>query len=174
MRKRNRIVQLLLFAVFVMMAAGCSKEGAKDPNFLAEISEDPKDSDLPTAASEPQKDSDLPAAASETESSKYAEAEHIAELCRELYEKAAQTNTSGSLEVMESIVERLGGQGYAAVDSKNQVDMTNTKQVLEFCEAAEKQEPAELTILVAEDCGLRKFDIKTEDGSINIVREYCQ
>ena len=71
-------------------------------------------------------------------------------------------------------MERLGGQGYAAVDSKNQVDMTNAKQVLEFCEAAEKQEPAELTILVAEDCGLRKFDIKTEDGSINIVREYCQ
>ena len=64
MRKRNRIVQLLLFAVFVMMAAGCSKEGAKDPNFSAEISEAPKDSDLP-------------AAVSETESSNYAEAEHI-------------------------------------------------------------------------------------------------
>ncbi len=174
MRKRNRIVQLLLFAVFVMMAAGCSKEGAKAPNFLAEISEAPKDSEFPTAASKPQKDPDFSAAASETESSNYAEAEHIAELCRELYEKAAQTNTSGSLEVMGRIVERLGGQGYAAVDSKNQVDMINAKQVLEFCEAAEKQEPAELTILVAEDCGLRKFDIKTEDGSINIVREYCQ
>lgn len=200
MRKRSSITQILLFAAFWVLAAGCSKEELKGsevpaevsepqkgPEVPAEISEGPKSSEVPTEASEsqtasdisaeaskPQTASDIFAESSETEEPEFKETEHIAELCQEIYKKAAETNTSGALENMQSIVAWLGEQGYAAVDSENQINMTNAEQVLEFCKAVEKQEPAEQTILVAADYGLRKFDLKTEEGKINIVREYCQ
>lgn len=37
------------------------------------------------------------------------------------------------LETIRGIVNRLGENGYPAVDNRNQVNMTEAEQVLEFC-----------------------------------------
>lgn len=76
--------------------------------------------------------------------------------------------------MLQRIVARLGERGYVAVDSENQVDMAGAGQVVEFCEAVEEKKETALTIIVMKDLGFRKFDLETEDGSVNIVRGYYQ
>ncbi len=98
----------------------------------------------------------------------------IAAVYRDIYDEAVETNTLGSLETLRRIVARLGESGYVAVDSENQVDMAGAEQVIDFCKAVDEKKSAVLTIIVIKDFGFRKFDLKTEDGNVNIVRGYYQ
>ena len=98
----------------------------------------------------------------------------IAAIYRDIYDEAVETNTLSSLETLRRIVARLGENGYVAVDSGNQVDMAGAEQVIEFCKAVDEKKSAMLTIIVIKDFGFRKFDLKTEDGNVNIVRGYYQ
>ncbi len=119
---------------------------------------------------------DFPAeeAAAEAEDG-YAEAEYIAALYRDLYDRAMEADTLGSLESLQAIVGRLGENGYAAVDSENQVDMTGAERAEAFCKAVEAGESGELTVVVvASGGGFRKYDFRTEDGKVDIVRGYYQ
>lgn len=100
--------------------------------------------------------------------------ECIAEILSDIYEEAVDTNTLGSLDMMQRMVARLGENGYVAVDSGNQIDMTQAEQAFDFCKAVDEKEMDELTIIVVMKMGIRKFDLKTEDGNVNIVREYYQ
>lgn len=103
------------------------------------------------------------------------EAEDIAETYREIYDEAVNTNKADRLEVMRSIVERLGENGLVAVDSENQIDMTETEQVIRFCEQVDAATEGELTIIVASySGGFTKYDLNTEGGNVDIVREYYQ
>ena len=98
----------------------------------------------------------------------------IAAVYRDIYDEAVETNTLGSLETLRRIVARLDESGYVAVDSENQVDMAGAEQVIDFCKAVDEKKSAVLTIIVIKDFGFRKFDLKTEDGNVNIVRGYYQ
>ena len=100
--------------------------------------------------------------------------ECIAEILSDIYEEAVDMNTLGSLDMMRRMVARLGENGYVAVDSGNQIDMTQAEQAFDFCKAVDEKEMDELTIIVVMEMGIRKFDLKTEDGNVNIVREYYQ
>ena len=102
------------------------------------------------------------------------DAERIEEILSDIYEEAADANTLGSLDIMRRMVIRLGENGYVAVDSGNQVDMTQAEQALGFCRAVDEKETAELTIIVVMGMGIRKFDLKTEEGNVNIARGYYQ
>lgn len=104
----------------------------------------------------------------------FEDAVNIAAVYRDIYDEAVEANTLGSLETLRSIVARLGENGYVAVDSENQVDMAGAEQIMEFCKAVNEKKSATLTIIVIKDFGFRKFDLKTEDGSVNIVRGYYQ
>ena len=103
-----------------------------------------------------------------------ASTERIAEILSDIYEEAVSTNTLGSLDMMRRMVARLGGNGYVAVDSGNQIDMTQAEQALAFCRSVDEKKMDELTIIVVMEMGIRKFDLKTEDGNVNIVRGYYQ
>lgn len=103
-----------------------------------------------------------------------ADAERIAEILSDIYEGAVSTNTLGSLDIMRRMVARLGENGYVAVDSGNQIDMTLAEQAFDFCKAVDEKKMDELTIIVVMEMGIRKFDLKTEGGSVNIVRGYYQ
>lgn len=111
--------------------------------------------------------------------------EHIAAVYRESCKESAQTDP------VQNLIERLGADGYAAVDSENQLDMTNADQVLSFCRAVDESKTAELTIIevIADSSektgtdavgkqnsrvasGFRKYDFHTENGKVNIVRGY--
>ena len=118
-----------------------------------------------------------------------ASTECIAEILSDIYEEAVsapseypsmpygnqeETNTLGSLDMMRRMVARLGENGYVAVDSGNQIDMTQAEQALAFCRSVDEKERDELTIIVVTEMGIRKFDLKAEDGNVNIVRGYYQ
>lgn len=83
-------------------------------------------------------------------------AESIEQILSDLYDEAVKTNTLGSLDMTRRMVARLGENGYVAVDSGNQVDMTQAEQALAFCKAADEEETAGLTIIVIMETGLRK------------------
>ena len=61
-------------------------------------------------------------------------AEEIINICIDLYKKAAEENKIADLETIRSIVNCLGENGYPAVDSRNQINMTDPEKVVEFCE----------------------------------------
>ena len=101
------------------------------------------------------------------------DADEIINICIELYEKAAEENKLADLETIRGIVNRLGENGYPAVDSRNQVNMTEAEQVLEFCEKVDAQEEAEITILeVSYLGGFVKYDLHTKNGNVDVVRSY--
>ena len=103
-----------------------------------------------------------------------ASTERIAEILSDIYEEAVDTNTLGSLDMMRRMVARLNENGYVAVDSGNRVDMAHAEQALAFCRSVDEKEMDELTIIVVMEMGIRKFDLKTEGGNVNIVRGYYQ
>lgn len=101
------------------------------------------------------------------------DADEIINICIDLYEKAAEENKLADLETIRGIVNRLGENGYPAVDSRNQVNMTEAEQVLEFCEEVDAQKEAEITILeVSYLGGFVKYDLYTKDGNVDVVRSY--
>lgn len=102
-------------------------------------------------------------------------AENIIAFCQDIYERAAEENTSGSLEMMRSIIEGLGENGYTAVDEKNQINMTGAEQVIQFCESVDTNENAELTIIIAAySGGFTIYDLKAADGKVDVIRSYYQ
>ena len=99
--------------------------------------------------------------------------EEIINICIDLYDKAAEENKLDDLEIIRSIVNRLGENEYPAVDSRNQVNMTEAEQVLEFCEKVDAQEEADITILeVGYLGGFVKYDLHTKDGNVDVVRSH--
>ncbi|MBQ3164845.1 MAG: hypothetical protein IJC02_10000 [Lachnospiraceae bacterium] len=101
------------------------------------------------------------------------DADEIISVCIDLYEKAEEENKLADLETIRSIVNRLGENGYSAVDSRNQINMTEPEKVVEFCEKVDAQEEAEITILeVSYLGGFVKYDLHTKDGNIDVVRSY--
>ena len=101
------------------------------------------------------------------------ETEKMIECCLELYEKAAEENKIADLEMIRSIVNRFGENGYPAVDSRNQIDMTEAEQVERVCEMGDTQEEAEITIIeVSYLGGFVKYDLETKDGNVDVVRSY--
>ncbi len=108
----------------------------------------------------------------ETENSQE-NAEEIIEICVDLYKEAAEQNNIADLEMIRSIVNRLGENGYPAVDSRNQINMTKPEKVVEFCEKVDAQEEAEVTILEVDYFGgFVKYDLHTKDGNVDVVRSY--
>ena len=100
-------------------------------------------------------------------------AEEIINICIDLYKKAAEENKIDDLEMIRSIVNQFGENGYPAVDSRNQIDMTEAEQVERFCEMVDTQEEAEITIIeVSYLGGFVKYDLKTKDGNVDVVRSY--
>ena len=103
-----------------------------------------------------------------------ADAHRIEEVLSDIFDEAIGANTLGSLDIVQRMVARLGENGYVAVDSGNQIDMVQAEQALDFCKAVDEKEMDELTIIVVMEMGIRKFDLKTEGGNVNIVRGYYQ
>ena len=101
------------------------------------------------------------------------DADEIISVCIDLYEKAEEENKLADLETIRSIVNRLGENGYSAVDSKNQIDMTEPEQVAHFCEMVDAKEEAEISIIeVSYLPGFVKYDLQTKDGNVDVVRSY--
>ena len=99
--------------------------------------------------------------------------DEIIEICSQLYKKASEENKIADLETVRIIVNQFGENGYPAVDSRNQIDMTEAEQVEWFCEMVDTQEEAEITIIeVSYLGGFVKYDLETKGGNVEVVRSY--
>lgn len=99
--------------------------------------------------------------------------DEIISICIALYEKAEEENKLADLETISSIVNCFGENGYSAVDSKNQIDMTWAEQVERFCEMVDAQKRAELTIIDVDYLGgFVKYDLQTKEGNVDVIRSY--
>lgn len=97
--------------------------------------------------------------------------EKLISICLELYEKAAEENNIDDLNTIRNIVNQFGENGYPAVDSRNQVDMTNAEQVIKFCRQVDAGQEAEITIIeVPWLGGVFKYEFKTKDGNVDVVK----
>lgn len=97
--------------------------------------------------------------------------EEIIDISMKLYEEAVVENKIADLEMVRSIVNQFGKNGYPAVDSRNQVDMAEAEQVVRFCERVEAKEEANISIIeVTYLCGFVKYDLRTKDGEVDVVR----
>lgn len=161
MKIKRFLLMIMADICFMFMAEGCSEQ----PKEISDIV-------IWENITQPQ-----------LEEKQNADTEHIAEIYCKVYEEMAQTESLSNLEKIKSVVNRLGENGYAAVDSENQVNMTNADRVLAFCDAVDAKENAELTIVEIvnrEDlamqsvttCEFRKYDFRTENGRVDIVRGY--
>lgn len=101
------------------------------------------------------------------------DAEKIISICIDLYEKAEEEDKLADFDTIRSIVNRLGENGFSAVDSKNQIDMTEAEQVVGFCKMVDAKEEAEITIIeVSYLPGFVKYDLHTKDGNVDVVKSY--
>lgn len=99
--------------------------------------------------------------------------EEIISICTNLYEKAAEENKLSDLETIRSIVNYFGENGYPAVDSKNQINMMEPEQVVQFCELVAAKGEAEITIIEVDYLsGFIRYDLQTKDGKVDVIRSY--
>ena len=99
--------------------------------------------------------------------------EKIIECCLDIYEKAADEKRDVDLEMTRSIINQFGKNGYPAVDSKNQIDMTEADKVVQFCKMVEAREESHITIIEVDYLGgLIKYDLQTKDGNVDVTRNY--
>lgn len=108
----------------------------------------------------------------ETDTSK-----QIAETYRDIYERAAGEGKLSSLETIQDIVDRLGEEGYCAIDmeNENQVNLTHPEKIEEFCSLVELGKKGEETIIsIMEDGGFIRFDLETVHGEVFVTRSVLQ
>ena len=84
---------------------------------------------------------------SESQSSVCDNSIKVAEIYRDIYERAVEENALDILEIEEEIINCLGSAGYVAVDGENQIDMVHYERVIKFCESARNGENAEIDIV---------------------------
>lgn len=98
------------------------------------------------------------------------------EIYEETIQSAAPGNTvSENLSVIQEITSSLGMHGITAIDSENQVDMTNPQQMRDFISALESGETAGLTVLVVSAYDrFTAYDLHTEKGALEAVKTYYQ
>lgn len=101
--------------------------------------------------------------------------EGLAEIYCNIYETAMQNGTTGDLETVRNMVKQLGEKGYVAVDSENQINMTENKKAEQFCKKADGGKKAEITIVVVSyDGGFTQYDLTVNKGEVNVTRGYYQ
>lgn len=104
-----------------------------------------------------------------------AEAEIVAEIYRGVYGKIQENESMNMLEATKEIVKNLGEKGYSAIDDKNQINMTQADQVIQFCNAVDAKAEAEQTIIEIMDPGwFAIYEFKTKEGSVDIEKNIYQ
>lgn len=98
------------------------------------------------------------------------EIDDIISICLESYNKSDDLD---ELEANRELINTLGGNGYIAIDSENQINMTEHEKMIQFCEDVKIKENGRITIAEVVRKGnyiIRVMD--TNDGEISILRRY--
>ena len=104
----------------------------------------------------------------------------IAEQYQEIYHTVVKpdvtvTDDTESTRIIADVIQRLGEQGYTAIDSKNQINMTKKEQVLQFYEAVEQKAESGLTIfVVAAPTRFTRYELTTANGEVVVTKGIYQ
>ena len=101
------------------------------------------------------------------------EAKEILEICCQACEKATKEDKLNDLEMIRGLVTNLGEKGYTAVDSENQINMTEYEKLQQFCETVKDKKKGRMTVVEVTkngSCTIRNME--TQDGNVNIIRSY--
>lgn len=87
----------------------------------------------------------------------------------------AEDTSASALEKVEQVMKALQEQGYAAVDSKNQIDMVCAEQAIDFCQTVEEKKEGEFVLAVISDAfRLTIYDFHCRDGEVSVARNIYQ
>lgn len=104
----------------------------------------------------------------------------LVSLYQEIYEETIQNQsfdheTSKNLTIVQEITQKLEAQGVTAIDSENQVNMANPRQMHDFIAALESKETAELTVLIVSAYDrFTEYRLYTEGGALDAEKTYYQ
>lgn len=156
MKKYLRPAALLL-AFVVYTVSGCSPHTRSQDSDQSAAQDDSDASPSDTAGT--------------TENALYSSCLEIADIYQDIYTQAFDTDSLDTLETMQSIVSRLGEEGYCASDTDNQINMTNPEHMEGFLSAAGSGREAEASVfLVMEGGSIVCYEFQTQNGSIEIQR----
>lgn len=161
---RHLSTAMVMAGIIILMLSGCKKQSSELSDTRVTIATAEASAAEPTA-----KNQTTPLSRQTMQL-----AEQVTSIYNDIANEAPKNDTSVSLETMRRIIAELGENGYAAVDGENQIDMVCAEQVTAFCNAAEQQQTAECTVIVVTKSGFRIFELRTENGTVNVVRTYCQ
>lgn len=143
--KNKKPLRLIMISIIALMLAGCSDKT-------------PRMSDIEITTVDKKDFDDI---------------ENIEAIYGDICDKTE--NTSDSLEEIRSIVNQLGRNGYAAVDSENQIDMVCAEQIKQFCRQVKAQEEAEETLVVViSESSFIRYAFTTKDGNVKVKYSYCR
>ena len=78
-----------------------------------------------------------------------------------------------SLKCVQKIIERLGSNGYIAIDSENKIDMTNADEMRQFISLQESGEQAEICVFqIFYSGGVNVLFIRSDKGQTNVIQKY--
>ena len=93
----------------------------------------------------------------------------------EAMKEQASNPSETKLEKVKQVMQRLEAQGYAAVDSKNQINMVCADQAIDFCQAVEEKQQDDFMLTVISDTlKWTIYDFHCEDGTVTVARNIYQ
>ena len=103
------------------------------------------------------------------------ESEQLAEGLREIYEEERGRGEKDTLAFQQQIIQAIGEQGYAAVDTDNQINMVNFGQIEDFCENTEQGEKDSVVFFcVTDEGGWIRYDLEAQNGNIEVTESSLQ
>lgn len=106
--------------------------------------------------------------------------ENLVSLYQGIYEETIQNQSFGNeasknLTIVQEIAQKLEAQGVTAIDSENQVNMTNPQQMQAFISALKNRETAGLTVLIVSAYDrFTEYCLRAEGGALEAEKTYYQ
>ncbi len=100
---------------------------------------------------------------------------HIIDISLASMETQTENTSETKLAKIERVIQRLEEQGYAAIDSKNQINMVCADQAIVFCQAVEEKRQDDFMLTVISDTfQWIIYDFHCADGAVTVARNIYQ
>ena len=122
-------------------------------------------------------ETDLPAETDVGEQTSFDEEKslHIIDISLAAMGTQTENTSETKLAKIERVIQRLEEQGYAAIDSKNQINMVCADQAIDFCQAVEEKGQDDFMLTVISDTfQWIIYDFHCADGAVTVARNIYQ
>lgn len=100
---------------------------------------------------------------------------HIIDISLAAMETQTENTSETKLAKIKRVIQRLEEQGYAAIDSKNQINMVCADQAIDFCQAVEEKRQDDFMLTVISDTfQWIIYDFHCADGAVTVARNIYQ